>query len=110
MKLLLDQNLSYRLLARLENAFPGSSQIHRLGMDHADDDAIWRFARENGFAIVTKDSDFSERSLVLGFPPKVIWLKCGNISTHQTEAILARSLEAIQIFLEDLKAGCLEIY
>lgn len=110
MRLLLDQNLSFRLLARLENVFPGSSQIHRLGMEHVDDLVIWRFARENGFSIVTKDSDFYERSLVHGFPPQVIWLKCGNVSTRQVEEILLRSLDAISSFLQERKAACLEIY
>lgn len=110
MKLLLDQNLSYRLLARLETVFPGSSQIHRLGMEHADDVTIWRFAQENGFSIVTKDSDFYERSLVRGFPPQVIWLKCGNVSTRQLEEILLRSADAISAFLQDRQAACLEIY
>jgi predicted nuclease of predicted toxin-antitoxin system len=110
LKLLLDQNLSYRLLARLETSFPGSSQIHRLGMEHADDAVIWHFARENGFSIVTKDSDFYERSLVQGFPPQVIWLKCGNISTRQLEEILMRSVDAISSFLQECTAACLEIY
>ncbi|HEX4498689.1 MAG TPA: DUF5615 family PIN-like protein [Thermoanaerobaculia bacterium] len=110
MKLLLDQNLSYRLLAGLETSFPGSSQIHRLGMEHADDTVIWRFARENGFAIVTKDSDFYERSLVHGFPPQVIWLKCGNLSTRQLEAILLRSVETVSSFLQEGTTACLEIY
>jgi predicted nuclease of predicted toxin-antitoxin system len=110
LKLLLDQNLSYRLLARLEAIFPGSSQIHRLGMEHADDITIWRFAQENGFSIVTKDSDFYERSLVRGFPPQVIWLKCGNVSTRQLEELLLRSADAISSFLQECKAACLEIY
>lgn len=110
MKLLLDQNLSYRLLARLEPVFPGSTQIHRLGMEHADDSALWQFARENGFTIVTKDSDFYERSLVHGSPPQVIWLKCGNVSTRHVEQILLRSMEAISLFIREGKAACLEIY
>ena len=110
MKLLLDQNLSYRLLAGLESTFPGSSQIHRLGMEHVDDTVIWQFARENGFAIVTKDSDFYERSLVHGYPPQVIWLKCGNVSTRESREILLRSAEAISLFLREGKAACLEIY
>ena len=110
MKLLLDQNLSYRLLAGLEPYFPGSSQIHRLGMEHADDTAIWNFAREHGFAIVSKDSDFYERSLVLGFPPKIVWLKCGNVSMRRTGEILFESREAIASFLRDTTAACLEIY
>ena len=110
MKLLLDQNLSYRLLAGLEPLFPGSSQVHRLGMEHADDTEIWNFARKHGFAIVTKDSDFYERSLVLGFPPKVVWLKCGNVSMRRTEEILVGSRDAIASFLQEGTAACLEIY
>jgi predicted nuclease of predicted toxin-antitoxin system len=110
LKLLLDQNLSYRLLARLDSLFPGSSQIHRLGMEHADDTVIWQFARENGFAIVTKDSDFYERSLVHGYPPQIIWLKCGNVPTQQAQEILLRSAEVISLFLREGKAACLEIY
>jgi predicted nuclease of predicted toxin-antitoxin system len=79
-------------------------------MEHADDTAIWRFARENGFTIVTKDSDFYERTLVHGSPPQVIWLKCGNVSTRQVEEILLRSVEAISSFIRESKAACLEIY
>ena len=110
MKLLLDQNLSYRLLARLETVFPGSSQVHRLGMEHADDSVIWSFARENGFTVVTKDSDFYERSLVRGFPPQIVWLKCGNVSTQRVQEILLRSMEAISTFIREGEAACLEIY
>jgi predicted nuclease of predicted toxin-antitoxin system len=109
-KLLLDQHLSYRLLAKLETDFPGSSQVHRLGMEHADDLVIWHFARDNGFAIMTKDSDFSERSLISGPPPQIIWLKCGNVSTRQLADLLERSREAIRAFLEAAQAACLEIY
>ena len=79
-------------------------------MEHADDTAIWRFARENGFTIVTKDSDFYERTLVHGSPPQVIWLKCGNVSTGEVEEILLRSVEAISSFIRERKAACLEIY
>jgi len=79
-------------------------------MEHADDSMIWTFARENGFTIVTKDSDFYERSLVQGFPPQIIWLKCGNVSTQRVQEILLRSFEAISIFIREGKAACLEIY
>ena len=79
-------------------------------MEHADDAVIWSFARENGFTIVTKDSDFYERSLVQGFPPQIIWLKCGNVSTRRVQEILLGSIEAISTFLREGKAACLEIY
>lgn len=78
MKLLLDQNLSRRILKDLLPLYPGSSQVALLKMDKSDDFEIWNYAKRNGFIIVTKDSDFHELSLLKGEPPKVIWLKCGN--------------------------------
>ena len=74
MKLLLDQNLSRRLLPALEATFPGSKQVQLLGMQADDDSTIWAYAKAEGFAIVTKDSDFVEMSAVRGMPPKIIWL------------------------------------
>ncbi|HYX22528.1 MAG TPA: DUF5615 family PIN-like protein [Thermoanaerobaculia bacterium] len=110
MKLLLDQNLSARLLVRLEPFFPGSTQARRIGLERANDTDLWYFARTHGFAIISKDSDFYERSLVFGFPPQIIWLKCGNVSTRELEEILTRSREAILTFLRDQQTACLEIY
>jgi len=78
LKLLLDQNLSYKLVAKLERAFLGTTQARLLGMAQATDTAIWQYAADNSFTIVTKDSDFYERSLIYGFPPKVIWLQCAT--------------------------------
>ena len=110
MKLLLDQNLSFRLLVLLEPAFPGSTQVARIGLDRADDARIWSFARDNGFHIVTKDSDFFERSLIHGFPPRVIWLKLGKASNRGVAAVLAGALASIRDFLLESDAACLEIY
>lgn len=78
MKLLLDQNLSRRMLPELEKHYSGSTQVALIEMDKSPDLLIWEYAKDNDFLIVTKDSDFQELSLLLGEPPKVIWLKCGN--------------------------------
>jgi predicted nuclease of predicted toxin-antitoxin system len=110
LKLLLDQNLPARLLVRLDPHFPGSTQARRIGLERASDTDLWHYARIHDFAIVSKDSDFYERGLLFGFPPQVIWLKCGNVSTRQLEEILMRSREAITTFLQERKAACLEIY
>lgn len=69
MKLLLDQNLSCKLVAQLEPFFPGTTQARFLGTAQATDTALWQHAADNGFTIVTKDSDFYERRLIHGFPP-----------------------------------------
>jgi len=80
-KPLLDQNLSHPLIEILSEPFPGSSHVRLLGLEQSSDDDIWRYARDNGFAIVTRDADFMERSIIHGHPPKVILLRIGNTST-----------------------------
>ena len=88
MKLLFDQNLSHRLPAALAHAFPGSSQVRLLGLDRAGDHEIWRYAADHGFCIVTLDADFAELSALLGHPPKVVWLRCGNRPTAFVEDLI----------------------
>lgn len=110
MKLLLDQNLSFRLLEQLEKTFPGSAQVRLIGMAEANDFGIWRHAKDYGFTIVTKDSDFYEISLIRGFPPKVIWLKCGNISNQHLLAMLQRHEDKMIAFSRDRATACLELY
>ena len=80
MKLLFDQNLSPKLVRRLADLFPGSSHVQAVGLDCASDDQVWEHARRNGFAIVTKDGDFNNLSVMRGSPPKVVWLQLGNCS------------------------------
>jgi predicted nuclease of predicted toxin-antitoxin system len=75
MKLLFDQNLSFKLCDRLADLFPGSSQVSRAGLAMADDRTIWEFAKTNGLAIVSQDSDFADMAALYGPPPKVIWLR-----------------------------------
>ena len=66
MKLLLDENLSRRIIPFLQTAFPGSSQVALLELESASDSEIGQYAKTNGFVIVSRDSDFQERSLVAG--------------------------------------------
>ena len=73
MKLLLfDQNLSPNLVERLSDLYPDSVHVSEIGLDTALDRVVWEYARQHDYMIVTKDADFSEMSLPLGFPPKVI--------------------------------------
>ena len=109
MKLLFDQNLSYKLCRALEDVFPGSAQLQRLGLSGADDRAIWRYAAANGFVLVTLDADFIELAAVLGSPPKLIWLRRGNQRTEVVEQMLRDNAEAIAAFETD-DSVCLEIY
>ena len=110
MKLLFDQNLSFKLCARLSDLFPESDQVRRLGLDEADDAAIWQFAKANGFTIVTHDSDFADMAMLYGSPPKIIWLRCGNQPNSIIEKILRAHAESIVAFEQNAEAACWEIY
>ena len=101
MKLLLDQNLSPRLLRTLEAAYPESTHVRLVGLRNADDAVVWEFARNHDFIIVSKDADFHQRSFVFGFPPKVIWIRLGNCPTAEIERIFCEHQLAIIEFCGD---------
>jgi predicted nuclease of predicted toxin-antitoxin system len=89
MKLLFDENLSPKLPRLLTSQFPGSLHLRDCGLKGATDEEIWEYARANGFTIVSKDSDFYQRSLFYGSPPKFVWLRIGNCTRDDLVALLA---------------------
>lgn len=88
MRLLVDQNLSPRLLDALADLYPGSIHVRNVGLGAANDDAVWDYAAREGLAILSKDADFHQRSFVFGAPPKVVWIRRGNCSTGEIEHLL----------------------
>jgi len=110
MTLLFDHNLSPRLLDRLVDAYPQSQHVFLLGMDQVSDRQIWDYAKQHQLTIVTRDSDYNDLSVALGFPPKVIWIRRGNCSTQMIETILRSAQDAIDEFLKDTLLGVLMLY
>lgn len=104
MKLLFDQNLAPRLASSLADLFPDSAHVRDLGLAQALDREIWDYAGDAGFAIVSKDNDFQQMSFVFGAPPKVIWIRRGNCSVRESEAILRSSATRIHEFEADEEA------
>ena len=100
-KLLLDENLSYRLVGQLKPTFPGSQHIDLVGLHSQADARIWDFARDHGFTIVSKDDDFRQLSFLRGAPPKVVWLSVANAGTETILAILKQKRSSIEAFLRD---------
>lgn len=98
MKLLFDQNLSFKLIDQLSDLFPGSYHLQHLNLDTAFDDEVWEYAKNNGFVIITKDSDFNEYSIIRGIPPKIIWLQIGNCSTKEISNLLRKHYKDILAF------------
>ena len=100
MKLLFDENLSPRLVEALELTFPGSQSVGHVGLGGGSDSAIWGYARENGFTIVSKDNDFRQLAFLHGSPPKVIWLAVGNVATREIVHVLQGNADIIQLFMD----------
>ena len=109
MKLLLDENLSRRLVPFLQRDYPGSDQVVLLGMESASDKEVWQKARNDGYVIVTRDADFQELSLVWGQPPKVIRLKTLNQSRAATLKLLVENRDAIDEALVSNDLASVEI-
>jgi predicted nuclease of predicted toxin-antitoxin system len=107
LKLLFDENLSPRLVELLAFLYPGSQHVYFCNLGASPDRDIWEYAKEHEFVIVSKDSDFSERSIVHGHPPKVVWLRVGNCTTDQVALFLLNTVDALTEFAESEEHACL---
>ncbi len=101
MKLLFDQNISFKLPGLLGEPYDGSKHVRDIGLERAADREVWEFARENGFTIASKDEDFHQLSFLYGSPPKVIWLKLGNCTTQYIEQVLRGNHSKIAEFIDE---------
>jgi predicted nuclease of predicted toxin-antitoxin system len=108
-KLLFDHNLSYRLVTALQHEYPDSTHVRDVGLSTASDDAVWQYAAQHDFIIVTKDADFHQRSFLIGHPPKVVWIRVGNCSTAMIEALLRRRRTHLQAFAAEAEGAFLTL-
>ncbi len=109
MKLLLDENLSPKLIDGLQSEYPGSAHVRSVGLRGAGDEEIWNYAREQGFAIISKDNDFRQLSFVHSAPPKVIWLSVGNAGTDAILHFMKSQRAVILAFDTDQEASLLAL-
>ena len=112
MKLLFDQNISFRIEKKLNTNFEFSKHVSSVGLKDSDDIDIWNFAKKESFVIVTFDADFYDISIINGCPPKIIWLRKGNLTTNQVIDFLYDKILIIRNFIEnpDKKdLACLEL-
>ncbi len=111
MKLLLDANISWRMLNQISEHFPESAHVDSIPVNRpAKDIQIWNYALKHDYTIVTNDEDFSKLSLYKGFPPKVIILRLGNMSTFHLSKVLKDHKQEILHFAASDDVGILEIY
>jgi len=109
MKLLFDQNISFRIVKLLSTVFPNSTQVRLAGLEDATDIAIWEYAKANNFVIVTFDADFYDISLLRNHPPKIVWLRAGNLSTQEIAYLLTVHFDILTDFYSSSELSCLEL-
>lgn len=98
------------MVESLNEIYPGSVHVKEIGLDRALDEEIWIYAKVNNFIIISKDADFAERSLLLGFPPFVVWIRKGNCTTSEIKNTLVENLELIKKFISASQTGLLNLY
>lgn len=113
MKLLFDQNISYRIVKKVSGVFTGCMHVSSCGLTDATDTEIWLYSRTHDFTIVTSDSDFYDLVLVRGIPPKIIWIRQGNLTTIGVADLLLAKHQSIISFLSgdanSKENACLEL-
>jgi len=112
MKLLFDQNISFRIIEKISDLFPESKQVRQIELENCKDFEIWEYAKKNDFVIITFDSDFYDLSMIKGIPPKIVWLRTDNTSTENILSILIKNFDLIKEFIENpdyRELSCLEI-
>jgi predicted nuclease of predicted toxin-antitoxin system len=98
------------VVSKIADIFPNVSHVMLKHLDESTDLEVWRYARQNGFAIVTKDSDFNELAISRGSPPKIIWIKLGNCKVNDIAHLLRDNKQSIIEFLENELSVILEIH
>ena len=109
MKLLLDENISRRLLALLVDTYPGSTHVVLQGLQQASDFEVWQFAKDHGFVVVSKDDDFTALSALRGRPPCLIKLSVGNCDNGQVLQVLLTERAQIEAQLADPEVSMVEL-
>jgi predicted nuclease of predicted toxin-antitoxin system len=109
MKLLLDANISRRIVPEMADLFGECAHVNTIGLPIPPTDTqIWDFAKKHGCIIVTQDSDFLHFFEAKGYPPKVILLRMGNMTKDDMSSILRQSKQLIED-LQTSRHGLLEI-
>jgi len=105
MKLLFDENLSRKLVEATRYLFPDSVHVSQVGLASGTTDRqIWDYAKQNGFAIITADTDFVTMANTYGARPKVILLENCDYPTSIAVRIISGNVILLSQFERDNRA------
>jgi predicted nuclease of predicted toxin-antitoxin system len=107
LKLLFDENVSWRLVGRLAVLYPDSQHVDLVALKGQTDLGLWEYAARQGFTVVSRDDDFQQLSVVRGQPPKVIWLDVGNAGTDAIADLLTVEHPRVEAFHSNPEEGLL---
>jgi predicted nuclease of predicted toxin-antitoxin system len=110
MKFVFDQNISHRILKLLPDLYADSVSVKNEALLNASDAEIWDYAKKHERTIITQDADFNDLNALRGFPPKIIWIRAGNLKTTEVAEILSGHVEVIEEFVHNQTHGCFEIF
>ncbi len=103
-EILIDENLPKTLRTLFG---PSAVHVSSLGQ-RMSDHQLWIRGRANHSVIVTKDADFFERLAVEGPPPKIVWVRTGNMRRMELEGMLARVWNEVTVLLNN--ADLIEVH
>lgn len=109
MRLLFDQNISFRVVRQLKATLPDVRSVWECGLFNADDYQIWEYARQHEYTVVTFDRDIPDIGSVKGFPPKIIWLRTGNLRNQAVVLLFESRADEFIDFIDNEQKGCLMI-
>jgi predicted nuclease of predicted toxin-antitoxin system len=109
-KILFDQNISYRIISKIIVDYPHAKQVKQLGIENYSDIEIWDYAKKNEYTIITFDSDFFDFANIKGHPPKIIWLRFGNANNLKVANKIIEHHQNIYELIHDPDKGLIKIY
>ncbi|MCB1640467.1 MAG: DUF5615 family PIN-like protein [Xanthomonadales bacterium] len=109
MKLLLDENLSRRLVPALQADYPGTTQVSLVGLERASDAQLCDYAQANGFLICSKDDDFAGLVAARGYRPRLVRIALGNVSNDTILAALVAARARLERAFNDSTVGVVVI-
>ena len=95
-RFLIDENLPKALGDVIGDASTHASEI----APQASDTLLWKYARERDWIILTRDTDFFDRLLLFGSPPKIIWVRLGNLKKTDLVQVIRSRWKAILDLIE----------
>ena len=95
-RFLIDENLPATLATKLPVVCMHATDLG----EQPTDTFLWEYARGEGWSLLTKDTDFFDRLTLIGPPPKVVWLRTGNLRRMELEELVAAQIHRVLSLLE----------